>query len=199
MIHSDSEQLGGRTVTIETGRLAQQAGGSVTLTCGETVVLATATASKEPRPNMDFFPLTVDFEERMSAAGKIPGGYIKREGRPSTNAILTSRLTDRPMRPLFPKGFRNDVQIVLTPLSVDGENDPDILAINGASAALTLSHIPFDGPVGATRVGYIDGQIVINPTTEQLESSDLDLVMAATRDAVVMVEAGANQVSEDVV
>lgn len=199
MIHSDSEQLGGRTVTIETGRLAMQAGGAVTVTCGETVILATATASKEPRPNMDFFPLTVDFEERLYAAGKIPGGYIKREGRPSTDAILTSRLTDRPMRPLFPKGFRNDVQIVLTPLSVDGENDPDILAINGASAALTLSHIPFDGPVGAVRVAYIDGRIVVNPTTSQLDGSELDLVMAATRDAVVMVEAGANQVSEDVV
>jgi polyribonucleotide nucleotidyltransferase len=199
MTHSDSEQLGGRTVTMETGRLAQQAGGAVTVTCGETVVLATATASKEPRANMDFFPLTVDFEERLYAAGKIPGGYIKREGRPSTDAILTSRLTDRPIRPLFPKGFRNDVQIVLTPLSVDGENDPDILAINGASAALTLSNIPFSGPVGAVRVAYIDGQIVINPTTPQLEGSDLDLVMAATRDAVVMVEAGANQVSEDVV
>src|SRR5450759_3093445 len=186
MIPSDSEQLGGRAVTIETGRLALQAGGAVTVTCGETVVLATATASKEPRPNMDFFPLTVDFEERLYAAGKIPGGDIKREGLPSTDARLTSRVADRPMRPLFPKGFRNDVQIVLTPLSVDGENDPDILAINGASAALTLSYIPFDGPVGAVRVAYIDDQIVINPTTSQLERSDLDLVMAATRDAVVM-------------
>src|SRR5579859_6966849 len=135
MIHSDSEQLGGRTVTIETGRLAQQAGGSVTVTCGETVVLATATASKDPRANMDFFPLTVDYEERLYAAGKIPGGYIKREGRPSTDAILVARLTDRPLRPLFPKGFRNDVQIVLTPLAVDQVNDPGILAINGASAA----------------------------------------------------------------
>ncbi|HEX6509118.1 MAG TPA: polyribonucleotide nucleotidyltransferase [Chloroflexota bacterium] len=199
MIHDDSEQLGGRNVTIETGRLAWQAGGAVTVTSGETVVLATATASKEPRPNIDFFPLTVDFEERLYAAGKIPGGYIKREGRPSTEAILTSRLTDRPLRPLFPKGFRNDVQIVLEPLSVDGENDPDILAINGASAALTISDIPFAGPVGATRIGYIDGQIVVNPTVSQLADSDLNLVMAATRDAIVMVEAGANQVSEDVV
>ncbi len=199
MAHSDSEQLGGRTVTVETGRLALQAGGAVTVTAGETVVLATATASKEPRPNMDFFPLTVDFEERLYAAGKIPGGYIKREGRPSTDAILTSRLTDRPIRPLFPKGFRNDVQIVLTPLSVDGENDPDILAINGASAALTISDIPFAGPVGAVRVAYIDGEIVINPLSSELEKSDLDLVMAATRDAVVMVEAGANQVAEDVI
>src|SRR5947209_6223955 len=124
MIHSDSEQLGGRTVTIETGRLALQAGGAVTVTCGETVVLATATASKDPRPNMDFFPLTVDFEERLYAAGKIPGGYIKREGRPSTASSVVSRLTDRPLRPLFPKGFRNDAQIVITPLSVDHENDP---------------------------------------------------------------------------
>ncbi|HLJ66037.1 MAG TPA: polyribonucleotide nucleotidyltransferase [Chloroflexota bacterium] len=199
MIHSESEEIAGRNLIIETGRLAWQASGAVTVTYGETVVLATAVASKEPRPNIDFFPLTVDYEEKLYAAGKIPGGYIKREGRPSTEAILVSRLTDRPMRPLFPKGFRNDVQIVLTPLSFDQENDPDILAINGASAALTISDIPFDGPVGAVRVGYIDGQVVINPTVAQLENSKLDLVMAATRDAIVMVEAGANEVPEDVI
>jgi polyribonucleotide nucleotidyltransferase len=197
MIHSESEDIAGKTITMESGRLAWQAGGAVTVTYGETVVLATAVASKEPRPNIDFFPLTVDYEEKLYAAGKIPGGYIKREGRPSTDAILVSRLTDRPMRPLFPKGFRNDVQIVLTPLSVDQENDPDILAINGASAALTISDIPFSGPVGAVRMGWVDGKPVVNPTRSQLEQSRLDLVMAATRDAIVMIEAGALQISED--
>jgi polyribonucleotide nucleotidyltransferase len=199
LIHSDSEEVAGRRLTVESGRLAWQAGGAVTMTYGETVVLATAVASKDPRLNIDFFPLTVDYEEKLYAAGKIPGGYIKREGRPSTEAILVSRLTDRPIRPLFPKGFRNDVQIVLTPLAVDQENDPDIIAINGASAALTISDIPFSGPIGAVRVGYIDGQIVINPTIQQLENSELDLIMAATRDAIVMVEAGAKQISEDVI
>jgi polyribonucleotide nucleotidyltransferase len=199
LIHSESQEVAGRTLILETGRLAWQASGAVTLGYGETVVLATAVASKEPRPNIDFFPLTVDYEEKLYAAGKIPGGYIKREGRPSTEAILVSRLTDRPMRPLFPKGFRNDIQLVITPLSVDQENDPDILAIIGASAALTLSDIPFAGPVGAVRMGYIDGQVVVNPTMPQMESSKLDLIMAATRDAIVMVEAGATEVSEDVI
>jgi len=186
-------------MTIETGKLAWQAGGAVTVRVGDTMVLATATASKEPRPNVDFFPLTVDYEEKMYAAGKIPGGFIKREGRPSTEAILVSRLTDRPLRPLFPKGFRNDVQVVITPLSVDGVNDPDTLAIVGASAALTISDIPFNGPVGAVRMGYIDGEYVVNPTLQELPNSKLDLIMAATRDAVVMVEAGAKQVPEDVI
>lgn len=199
MIYEESEEIAGRTLTIGTGRVAWQAGGAVTVTYGETVVLATATASKEPRPNVDFFPLTVDYEEKLYAAGKIPGGYIKREGRPSTESVLVSRLTDRPLRPLFPKGFRNDVQVVLTPLSVDQVNDPDILAINGASAALSVSDIPFYGPIGAVRVGYVAGQIVVNPTVEQLEHSELDLIMAATRDAVVMVEAGASEVSEDII
>src|SRR5579872_3090916 len=199
MIHSDSEEFGGRRLTIETGRVAWQASGAVTVTYGETVVLATAVASKEPRPNIDFFPLTVDYEEKLYAAGKIPGGYIKREGRPSTEAILVSRLTDRPMRPLFPKGFRNDVQIMVTPLSVDQENDPDILAINGASTALHISDIPFDGPVGAVRMGYIDGRLFVNPTISDLENSRLDLIMAATKDAIVMVEAGASEVPEEVI
>jgi polyribonucleotide nucleotidyltransferase len=196
MIHSEHEEVAGRTLTLETGRLAWQASGAVTVTYGDTVVLATAVASREPRLNIDFFPLTVDYEEKLYAAGKIPGGYIKREGRPSTEAILVSRLTDRPMRPLFPSGFRNDVQIVLTPLSVDQENDPDILAINGASAALTISDIPFQGPVGAVRMGWIEGKPVVNPTQSQMDDSRLDLIMAATRDAIVMVEAGANEVSE---
>jgi polyribonucleotide nucleotidyltransferase len=198
-IHSERTDLAGRELVVETGRLAWQASGAVTLTYGETVVLATATASKEPRPNIDFFPLTVDYEEKMYAGGKIPGGYIKREGRPSTEAILVSRLTDRPMRPLFPKGFRNDVQIVVTPLSVDSENDPDILAINGASTALTISDIPFGGPVGAIRMGWADGRAIVNPTRSQLETSELDLIMAGTRDAIVMVEAGANILPESAI
>src|SRR5579884_1230769 len=186
-IHQEEAEIGGRSLTFETGRLAQQAGGAVTATYGETVVLATATASNSPRQGVDFFPLTVDYEEKLYAAGKIPGGFIKREGRPSTEAILVSRLTDRPLRPLFPKGFRNDVQVVITPLSVDGVNDPDTLAIVGASAALTISDIPFNGPVGAVRMGYIDGEYVVNPTLQELPNSKLDLIMAATRDAVVMV------------
>jgi polyribonucleotide nucleotidyltransferase len=199
MIFSETEEIAGRPLTLETGRLAWQANGAVTVTYGETVVLATAVVSKEPRPNIDFFPLTVDFEEKLYAAGKIPGGYIKREGRPSTDAILASRLTDRPLRPLFPKGFRNDVQIIVTPLSVDQENEPDIMSIIGASAALTISDIPFGGPVGAVRMGYIDGRLVVNPPASQMENSKLDLAMAATRDAIVMMEAGAQEVPEDVV
>jgi polyribonucleotide nucleotidyltransferase len=196
-IYQDEAQVGGQTLTFETGRLAQQAGGAVTASYGETVVLATATASSQPRQGVDFFPLTVDYEERMYAAGKIPGGFIKREGRPSTEGILVARLTDRPLRPLFPKGFRNDVQIVVTPLSVDQQNDPDVIAITGASAALMISDIPFDGPVGAVRVGIVDGKPVVNPTVEQLATSELDMVMAATRHAVVMVEAEALGVTEE--
>jgi polyribonucleotide nucleotidyltransferase len=199
MIHKDFETVAGRELVIESGRVAWQADGAVTVQYGDTIVLATAVASNEPRPNIDFFPLTVDFEERLYAAGKIPGGYIKREGRPSTDAILASRLTDRPLRPLFPKGFRNDVQVIITPLAVDQENDPAILSIVGASAALTISDIPFNGPVGAVRMGYIDSELVVNPTSSQLGQSKLDLVMAATRDAVVMVEAGAHQLPEDVI
>ena len=165
---------------------------------GDSVVLATAVASKEPREGADFFPLTVDYEERMYAAGKIPGGFIKRESRPSEAAILAMRLTDRPIRPLFPKGYYNDVQVVLTVLSTDQENDPDILALNGASAALSISHIPFQGPVGAVRVGRINGEFVTNPTNSQLDESELDLVVAGTRDAVMMVEAGAKILPESV-
>ena len=199
MIHSDSTEVGGKTITVESGRLAWQAGGAVTVTAGETVVLATASASREPRPNVDFFPLTVDYEEKLYAAGKIPGGYIKREGRPSTEAILVSRLTDRPIRPLFPKGFRNDVQIIITPLSVDQENDPDILAINGASAALMISDVPFEGPIAAVRMGFVDGRLVVNPTMQELANSRLDMIMAGSRDAIVMVEAGAIEVPENTI
>ena len=156
-------EFGGRTLTLETGKLAGLAGGAVTLRYGDSMVLGTANRS-EPRPGLDFFPLTVDFEERMYAAGKIPGGFIKREGRASEAATLAARLTDRPIRPLFPEGYKDDVQIVITVLSTDHENDPDILGTIAASAALTISEIPFQGPVGAVRVGYIDGEYVLNPT-----------------------------------
>jgi polyribonucleotide nucleotidyltransferase len=189
--------IGGQPLIIETGKLAGLAHGAVTVRYGDTIVLATATMSREPREGIDFLPLTVDFEERLYAAGKIPGGFLRREGRPSEQAILTSRLTDRPLRPLFPKGLRNDVQIIITALSADQENPPDILAIIGASAALTISQIPFEGPVGAVRVGSIDGQFVVNPTSSQLLLSRLDLVVAGTADAVVMVEAEANEIPEE--
>ena len=190
--------IGDQTFSLEAGKLAEQADGAVLVRYGDSVVLATAVAAKEPREGADFFPLTVDYEERMYAAGKIPGGFIKRESRPSEAAILAMRLTDRPLRPLFPKGYYNDVQVVLTVLSADQENDPDILALNGASAALTISAIPFQGPVGAVRVGRLNGEFVANPTTSQLAESDLDLVVAGTRDAVMMVEAGAKIVPEAV-
>src|SRR5207253_9051618 len=159
----------------------------------------TAIMSREPREGIDFFPLTVDYEEKLYAAGKIPGAFLRREGRPSEQAILTSRLTDRPIRPLFPNGFRNDVQVVSTVLSVDQEADPAILSINGASAALTISDIPFQGPIGAVRMGYVDGRLVVNPQLADMERSELDLVVAGTRDAILMVEAGAKGVSEQVV
>jgi len=191
-------EIGGKTFSMEAGKLAEQADGAVLVRYGDTVVLATAVAAKEPRDGADFFPLTVDYEERMYAAGKIPGGFIKRESRPSEAAILAMRLTDRPIRPLFPKGYFNDVQVVLTVLSTDQENDPDIVALNGASAALAISHIPFLGPVGAVRVGRIDGAFVTNPTYSQLANSDLDLVVAGTREAVMMVEAGARILPESV-
>ncbi|HEX7196864.1 MAG TPA: exonuclease domain-containing protein, partial [Candidatus Limnocylindria bacterium] len=191
-------EIGGQVFSMEAGKLAEQADGAVIVRYGDSVVLATAVASKEPREGADFFPLTVDYEERMYAAGKIPGGFIKRESRPSEAAILAMRLTDRPIRPLFPKGYFNDVQVVLTVLSTDQENDPDILALNGASAALSISHIPFLGPVGAVRVGRIGGEFVTNPTNSQLAESELDLVVAGTREAVMMVEAGAKILPESV-
>jgi polyribonucleotide nucleotidyltransferase len=195
--HTFETQFGGRTLTIETGRMARLAGGSVTVRFGDTMVLGTANRS-EPRPGLDFFPLTVDFEERMYAAGKIPGGFIKREARPSEAAILAARLTDRPIRPLFPEGYKDDVQLVITVLSTDQENDPDVLGTVAASAALTISEIPFLGPIGAVRVGRIDGEFVINPTYTQLHDSELDLIVSGTRDAIMMVEAGAKLLPEDV-
>jgi polyribonucleotide nucleotidyltransferase len=188
--------LGGKTLTLETGKVAGLANGAVTIRYGDTVLLVTACMSAEPREGIDFFPLTVDYEERLYAAGKIPGGWFRREGRPSSSGILTARLTDRPLRPLFPKGMRNDVQIVITTLSADQENDADVLAIIGASMALTMSDIPFDGPVSGTRIGYINEEFVVNPTFAQVDESDLDIVVAGTKDAVVMVEAGANEVPE---
>src|SRR3990172_5051663 len=190
-------EVDGRQLIIETGRLATQAGGSITVALGETVVLVTACVSPEPRADVDFFPLTIDFEERLYAAGKIPGGFPRREGRPSTDAVLAGRMTDRALRPLFPKGFRNDVQIIVTVLSADMENDPDVLATIGASAALSISNIPFDGPVSAARVGHVDGKFVVYPTYTELRESDLDLVVSSTREKVIMVEAGAKGVRED--
>ncbi|MFN2271119.1 MAG: polyribonucleotide nucleotidyltransferase, partial [Anaerolineae bacterium] len=196
--HTFTAKLGDKVITFETGKLAQQAGGAVTVRSGDTLLLVTATMSHIAREGIDFFPLTVDFEERLYAAGRIPGSFFRREGRPTESAILTMRLADRPIRPLFPKGLRNDVQIVITPLSQDEENQADILAIIGASAALTISDVPFAEPVGAVRVGYIDGELVINPATSQMENSKLDLRLAGTTEAVLMVEAGANEVDEAV-
>jgi polyribonucleotide nucleotidyltransferase len=191
-----SAEVGGKTVSFETGKLAQQAGGAVILRAGNTQVFVSATMSKEPREGINFFPLSVDFEERMYAAGKIPGGFFRREGRPSENAILTSRLTDRPLRPLFPKDFRNDVQVIMYSLSVDDIHPIDILAINAASAAVTISNIPWDGPVAAVRIGRVDGKFIVNPTYEEMDASDLDLRVAGTKEALLMVEAGADQVDE---
>jgi polyribonucleotide nucleotidyltransferase len=191
-------QVGDKPLTIETGELAMQAGGAVVVRLGDSVVLCTATASKSPREGIDFFPLTVDFEERLYAAGRIPGSFFRREGRPSESAILTMRLIDRPLRPLFPKDYRNDVQIIATALSSDTQNYLDIPAIIGSSAALTISEIPFEGPIGAVRVGLIEDEFVINPTAEQMEASQLDLRMAGTEDAILMVEAGAEEVHEEV-
>ncbi|MCS7221401.1 MAG: polyribonucleotide nucleotidyltransferase [Anaerolineae bacterium] len=192
-------QVAGHEIIIETGLLAPQAGGAVTVQSGESVVLCTATAAKGLRAESeDFFPLSVEFEERLYAAGRIPGSFMRREGRPSDEAILLCRLVDRPLRPLFPKGFRNEVQVILTALSADKETYLDILSIIGASAALMISDIPFLGPVGAVRVGYIDGQFVINPTASQMERSTLDLRLAGTEDAILMVEAGAHEIPEDV-
>ncbi|HWO94230.1 MAG TPA: polyribonucleotide nucleotidyltransferase, partial [Dehalococcoidia bacterium] len=198
MTYTKSIELAGKQLTIETGKLAQQADGAVTVRYGDTVILATAVASKTAREGIDFFPLTVEYEERHYAVGRIPGSFFRREGRPTTEAILTARLVDRPIRPLFPKGFRNEVQIIVTTLSTDQENDPDVLAILGASAALSISDIPFGGPVAGVRIGRINGRYVVNPTFSERDDSDLDLVVAGTADAIMMVEAGASQVEEAV-
>ena len=192
-------EVGGRPLVIENGKMAKQANGAVLVRYGDTVVLVAVTASAEPREGVDFFPLTVDYEEKMYAVGKIPGGFIKREGRPSNSAILCARLIDRPIRPLFPKGFRNDIQVIATVMSVEQDNPPDITAMIGASCALCVSDIPFNGPIAGVRVGRVGGQFVINPTLAQREKSDLNLTIAGSQDAVMMVEAGANELPEDVI
>src|SRR5205814_4100254 len=191
-------QIGGRTLSLETGAIARQANGACVIRYGDTVVLATA-CFKEGTVLGDFMPLTVDYKEYTYAGGRIPGGFFKREGRPTEKEILTSRLIDRPLRPSFQNGYRQETQIIALVLSADGENDPDILAINAASAALVISEIPFHNAIGAVRVGYLDGQILINLTNAQRDLSDLDLIVAGTKDAIVMVEAGAREVSENVI
>ena len=197
-IHKESFDWGGRTLTLETGKIARQADGAVLATYGETIVLATVVAAQTPKEGIDFFPLTVNYQERYYAAGKIPGGYFKRERAPTERETLTSRLIDRPIRPLFAEGFRNETQVVAQVLSHDLENDPDIVALVAASAALTISGVPFMGPIGAARVGYINGEYVLNPLIDTYPESKLDLVVAGTRDAVMMVESEAQELSEDV-
>ena len=190
--------IAGRDFTVEIGEVAQLASGAALVRYGDTTVLATATASDKPRDGVDFFPLSVDYEEKMYAVGKIPGGFLKREGKPSEKAILTSRVIDRPIRPLFPKDYRNDVGIVTTVLSTDIDNSPEIVAMNGASIAISISQMPFAGPIGAVQIGMIDGEFIVNPNTEQRAKSDMALTVAGTKEKVVMIEAGANEVAEDV-
>jgi len=189
---------GGRKLVLETGKMARQADGAVLATYGETTVLCTVVGAKTPRVGIDFFPLSVHYQEKTFAAGKIPGGFFKREGRPTEKEVLTSRLIDRPIRPLFMDGFRNEVQVICTVLAHDLENDPDIVALVGVSAALTISGIPFLGPIGAARVAYIDGQYKLNPQRDELPNSTLDLVVAGTTDGVLMVESEAKELPEDV-
>src|ERR1700743_3245093 len=190
-------QWGGQTLTLETGRVARQANGAVMATLGETVVLCAVTAARSVKEGQDFFPLTVHYQEKYSAAGRIPGGFFKRERGATEKETLTSRLIDRPVRPLFPEGFYNEINVICQVLSYDGHNEPDILAMVAASAALTISGMPFMGPIGAARVGYVDGEFVLNPTLEQVKTGDLELVVAGTYDAVMMVESEAKELSED--
>ncbi|WP_042700039.1 polyribonucleotide nucleotidyltransferase [Azospirillum sp. B506] len=197
-VHRKEIEWGGRKLVLETGKIARQANGAVMVTYGDTTVLCTAVAAKAPKPGVDFFPLTVNYQEKAFAAGKIPGGFFKREGRPTEKETLVSRLIDRPIRPLFADGFRNETQVVCTVLSHDLENDPDIVAMVGASAALTISGIPFLGPIGAARVGYKNGQYILNPTMDQVEDTDLDLVVAGTTEGVLMVESEAKELTEEV-
>ncbi|MBA3402983.1 MAG: polyribonucleotide nucleotidyltransferase, partial [Actinobacteria bacterium] len=194
-----SVDIGGQEIVFETGKLAKQADGAVVVRSGDTMILATAVGRPDARPDADFFPLTVDVEERMYAAGKIPGGFFKREGRATERATLTARMIDRPIRPLWPKGFRNEVHVVCTVLSADLITPHDVLCINGVSAALMVSPLPFLGPVGAVRVARIDDEFVLNPSLEALEESTLDLIVVGTRDALTMVEAGADQVPEETI
>lgn len=197
LVHKFEMEIAGRKLEVETGKLALLSDGSALVKYGETAVLINTNASGSPREGIDFFPLSVEYEERLYSVGKIPGGFVKREGRPTEKAILSARSIDRPIRPLFPKGYRNDVQIICTVMSVDPDNQPDVLAINGASIALTISSIPFEGPVGAVVVGLIDGEFILNPTSSQREKSILDLLIVATKERVIMIEAGANEVDED--
>src|SRR6266478_1300293 len=190
---------GGKRISFETGKLAKQAHGSVVVRIGDNVVLATATANPDPREGIDFFPLTVDYREYTYAGGRIPGGFIKREGRPSEREILTSRQIDRPVRPLFPDGFRCETQVIAFVLSADTENDPDVAGINGASAALTISDIPFNGPIGAVRVGLVSGQFIINPTYSEMRDSLINIMVVGTADGIVMIESGAKEVKEETV
>ena len=196
-IHKQDIEWGGRTLTLESGRIARQADGAVLATYGNTVVLCTAVGQKTPKVGIDFFPLTVNYQEKTFAAGKIPGGFFKREGRPSEKETLTSRLIDRPLRPLFAKGYKNETQVICTVLSHDLENDPDVVAMIGASAALTISGIPFMGPIAGARVGYIGGEFVLNPQIDEMVNSDLDLIVAGTTQGVLMVESEAKELPED--
>ncbi len=198
MPYSAEIELGGRLLTIETGKVAKQASGAVTVRYGDTVVLVAAVASQIAKTDLDFFPLTVDYREKLYAAGRIPGGFFKREGRPNEKEVLSSRLIDRPLRPLFPKTFRCETQMHANVLSSDQENDSDVLALIGASAAILLSDIPFTRAVSAVRVGLLEGEFVLNPTFAQLEESDLDMVVAGTSDIIVMVEGGSREISEAV-
>src|SRR6188472_3286562 len=197
MQHKVTAQIGSTQISIETGKIAKLADGSVVVSCGDTMVLVSAVSATQIKEGQDWFPLTVDYREKAAAVGKFPGGYFKREGRPSEKETLTSRMTDRPLRPLFPAGYLYDTQIISILLSADGQNDPDILAINGASAALAISDIPFAGPIGAVRVGRVNGQFVANPTHEQRGESDLDLVYVGTENDVIMIEGSALEVPED--
>src|SRR4051794_8184200 len=196
MQHTISIEVGPSPIVIETGKLAKLADGAVTVRCGETIVLVTAVSATRIKEGQDWFPLTVDYREKAAAVGKFPGGYFKREGRPTEKEILTARMTDRPLRPLFPKGYLYDTQIISILLSADGENDPDMLSINGASAALMVSDIPFAGPIGAVRVGRINGQFVANPTHVQMADSDLDLVYVGLEGKVIMIEGAAEELPE---
>ncbi|MGB5092677.1 MAG: polyribonucleotide nucleotidyltransferase, partial [Parvibaculum sp.] len=191
-------EWGGRTLTLETGKVARQADGAIIATYGETTVIATVVGERKPKPGLDFFPLTVNYQEKTYAAGKIPGGFFKREGRPSEKETLVSRLIDRPIRPLFAKGFKNETQVIVTVLSHDMENDPDIVALIATSAALTISGLPFMGPIGGARVGYFNGEYKLNPMIDEMSESALDLVVAGTADAVLMVESEAKELTEDV-
>ncbi|PYI41519.1 MAG: polyribonucleotide nucleotidyltransferase, partial [Verrucomicrobia bacterium] len=196
MQHKVTAQIGANSISIETGKIAKLADGSVVVSCGETMVMASAVSATTIKEGQDFFPLTVDYREKAAAAGKFPGGYFKREGRPTEKETLTSRMTDRPLRPLFPQGYFYDTQVISILLSADGENDPDILSMNGASAALTVSDIPFKGPIGAVRIGRVNGEFVANPTHTDRLQSDLDLIYVGTENDVIMIEGAANELPE---